>query len=75
MERTAMSRKEFERGVVFERVERGELTVKDAAPLLIHLVLFHPRASVSLDPVSVSQSGVQENRVPYKHAQFSLQSN
>ncbi|CAN5734103.1 hypothetical protein BH23GEM5_BH23GEM5_29620 [soil metagenome] len=34
MERTAMSRKEFKRGVVFERVERGELTVKDAAPLL-----------------------------------------
>jgi transposase len=34
MERTAMSRKEFERGAVFERVERGELTVKDAAPLL-----------------------------------------
>ncbi len=29
-----MSRKEFERGAVFERVERGELTVKDAAPLL-----------------------------------------
>ena len=34
MERTAMSRKEFQRGAVFVRVERGELTVKEAAPLL-----------------------------------------
>jgi transposase len=34
MERTAMSRKEFDRGAVFERVVRGELTLKDAAALL-----------------------------------------
>jgi transposase len=34
MERTAMSRKEFERGAVFRRVEGGELTLKEAAPLL-----------------------------------------
>lgn len=34
MERTAMSRKEFERGAVFSRVDRGELTLKEAAPLL-----------------------------------------
>jgi transposase len=34
MERTAMSRKEFERGAVFERVQRGELLLKDAAALL-----------------------------------------
>jgi len=34
MERTAMSRKEFERGAVFARVERGELTLKESAPLL-----------------------------------------
>jgi hypothetical protein len=34
MERTAMSRKEFDRGAVFARVERGELTLKDGAPLL-----------------------------------------
>lgn len=34
MERTAMSRKEFERGAVFERVQGGELTLKEAAPLL-----------------------------------------
>jgi transposase len=34
MERTAMSRKEFERGAVFKRVEGGGLTVKEAAPLL-----------------------------------------
>jgi transposase len=34
MERTAMSRKEFERGAVFSRVERGELTLKEATPLL-----------------------------------------
>jgi transposase len=29
-----MSRKEFERGAVFERVRAGELTLKEAAPLL-----------------------------------------
>jgi transposase len=34
MERTAMSRREFERGAVLGRVERGELTVKAAAALL-----------------------------------------
>ena len=34
MERTAMSRKEFDRGAVFMRVERGELTLSEAAPLL-----------------------------------------
>jgi transposase len=34
MERTAMSRKEFDRGAVFERVERGQLSLKDAAALL-----------------------------------------
>src|SRR5690606_7804948 len=34
MERTAMSRKEFERGAVFRRVEEGELKVKEAAALL-----------------------------------------
>jgi transposase len=34
MERTAMSRKEFNRGAVFARVERGELTLKEAVPLL-----------------------------------------
>jgi transposase len=34
MERTAMSRKEFDRGAVFARVQRGELTLKEAAPLL-----------------------------------------
>lgn len=34
MERTAMSRKEFERGSIFGRVERVELTMKEAAPLL-----------------------------------------
>lgn len=34
MERTAMSLKEFDRGAVFERVGRGDLTLKDAAPLL-----------------------------------------
>jgi transposase len=34
MERTAMSRKEFDRGAVFGRVERGELRLKDAAALL-----------------------------------------
>lgn len=34
MERTAMSRKEFERGAVFGRVERGELPIKEAAVLL-----------------------------------------
>jgi len=34
MERTAMSRKEFERGTVFRRVEGGELTLKEAALLL-----------------------------------------
>lgn len=34
MERTAMSRKEFDRGAVFERVGRGELTLMEAAPLL-----------------------------------------
>lgn len=34
MERTAMSRKEFERGAVFRRVEGGGLTLKEAAPLL-----------------------------------------
>jgi hypothetical protein len=28
MERTAMSRKEFERGAVFTRVEGGELTAE-----------------------------------------------
>lgn len=34
MERTAMSRKEFERGSVFGRVEGGGLTIKEAAALL-----------------------------------------
>lgn len=34
MERTAMSRKEFDRGVVLARVRNGELTLKEAAPLL-----------------------------------------
>ncbi|MQA92819.1 MAG: helix-turn-helix domain-containing protein, partial [Gemmatimonas sp.] len=34
MERTAMSRKEFDRGAVFARVERRELTLKEAAELL-----------------------------------------
>ena len=34
MERTAMSRKEFDRGVVFERVAGGALLLKDAAALL-----------------------------------------
>jgi hypothetical protein len=34
MERTAMSRKEFDRGAVFRRVEGGALTLKEAAPLL-----------------------------------------
>jgi transposase len=34
MERTAMSRKEFERGAVFTRVERGELRLKEGADLL-----------------------------------------
>ncbi|MQA92905.1 MAG: ISNCY family transposase [Gemmatimonas sp.] len=34
MERTAMSRKEFERGAVLARVERGELTLKEGAALL-----------------------------------------
>lgn len=34
MERTAMSRKEFERGAVFSRVERGELRLNESAPLL-----------------------------------------
>lgn len=34
MERTAMSRKEFERGAVLGRVERAELTLRDAALLL-----------------------------------------
>jgi hypothetical protein len=34
MERTAMSWKEFDRGAVLARVQRGELTLKDAAPLL-----------------------------------------
>jgi hypothetical protein len=34
MERTAMSRKEFDRGAVFERGRRGALTLKDAAALL-----------------------------------------
>lgn len=34
MERTAMSRKEFDRGAVLGRVERGEVSLKDAAPLL-----------------------------------------
>jgi transposase len=34
MERTAMSRKEFDRGAVFTRVERGGLTLNEAAPLL-----------------------------------------
>lgn len=33
MERTGMSRKEFERGAVFGRVEGGMLTLKDAAVL------------------------------------------
>ncbi len=33
MERTAMSRKEFERGAVFGRVDGGMLTLKDAAVL------------------------------------------
>jgi transposase len=34
MERTAMSRKEFERGTVFERVKAGSLPLRDAAVLL-----------------------------------------
>src|SRR5690554_2155071 len=34
MERTSMSRKEFDRGAVFSGVARGELRLKDAAPLL-----------------------------------------
>jgi transposase len=34
MERTAMSRKEFDRGAVCSRVERRELTLRAAAPLL-----------------------------------------
>lgn len=34
MERTAMSRKEFDRGAVFARVKGGELALKEAAPLL-----------------------------------------
>ena len=34
MERTAMSRKEFDRGAVFERVKAGELALKEAAPVL-----------------------------------------
>lgn len=34
MERTAMSRKEFDRGAVLARVRGGELTLKEAAPLL-----------------------------------------
>ena len=34
MERTAMSRKEYDRWVVLARVERKELTLKGAAPLL-----------------------------------------
>lgn len=34
MERTLMSRKEFDRGAVFSRVEEGELGLKDAAALL-----------------------------------------
>ncbi|MBA4158431.1 MAG: FAD-dependent oxidoreductase [Gemmatimonadetes bacterium] len=34
MERTAISRKEFERGVVLGRVGRGELTLKECGPLL-----------------------------------------
>jgi transposase len=34
MERTTMSRKEFDRGAVFERVRGGALTLKDAAALL-----------------------------------------
>jgi transposase len=34
MERTAMSQKEFSRGVVFERVLAGKLTLKEAALLL-----------------------------------------
>lgn len=34
MERTAMSRKEFNRGAVFKRVEAGGVTLKEAAPLL-----------------------------------------
>jgi transposase len=34
MERTAMSRKEFDRGAVFKRVEGGALTLTEAAPLL-----------------------------------------
>jgi hypothetical protein len=34
MERTAMSQKEFERGVVLGRVARGEMTLKEAVPLL-----------------------------------------
>jgi hypothetical protein len=34
MERTAMSRKEFERGAVFTRVERGELTLKEGSALV-----------------------------------------
>lgn len=34
MERTSMSRKEFERGAVLERVVRGEVRLKEAVPLL-----------------------------------------
>lgn len=34
MERTAMSRKEFTRGVVLERVAAGEVTLRESAPLL-----------------------------------------
>jgi transposase len=34
MERTSMSRKEFERGAVYRRVERGDITLKEAATLL-----------------------------------------
>jgi transposase len=34
MERTAMSRKEFDRGAVFARVVRGEVQLKEAAALL-----------------------------------------
>ena len=34
MERTAMSRKEFERGAVFKRVSGGGMTLREAAELL-----------------------------------------
>lgn len=34
MERTAMSRKEFDRGAILARVARGELTLKESTPLL-----------------------------------------